>query len=243
LLLFRLIAIAALAAGWIATASAQSIPGASPRLQGIVDSFKRQSPAERHKQLSQALIASADLTRQLSALADAGDLAGIEIASPQRPRGMFPSTVDARRIVLAADLMPQLTRKRLYDVAYGDDILPDNLVFVLGTFASLLMHPVRNGGGNVQAMLQMQMTMQAVAFIDGWNDVVDAAVHENANKPLTGRQAGNLMLNMRYRTVFIGGNPPPKLDWGQYGRIKPTPPNLEALGKRIATMNVLDFGV
>jgi hypothetical protein len=238
----RLLAVVMVIVGWIAPSYGQTIPGASPRLQTIVDVFKGQSPVERHKQLFDALSASAILTRQLSALADAGDLAGIEIASPQRARGMFLATVERKKIVFAADFMPQLSKKRMYDVVHPDDILPDNLVFVLGTLASRLMHPVVGSPRDVQAMIQVQMSMQAVAFIDGWNDVVDAAVHENADRPLTPAQAGNLMLNMRYRAVFIGVKPPAKLDWSTTGRIEPTANNLQTLGNRIATMNVLDFG-
>ena len=238
-----LVRLVAIVVGWTVPSSAQTIPGASPRLEAIVDTFKKQSPAERYKQLFDALAASAILTRQLSALADVGDLGGIEIASSQRPRGMFLATVEGKKIVFAADFMPQLAKKRLHDVAHADDILPNNLVFVLGTLASRLMHPISGSPRGLQAMIQVQMSMQALAFIDGWNDVVDGATHENGNRPLTPAQGGSLLLNMRYRSVFIGVKPPAKLDWSLSGKIEPTMNSLQTLGNRIATMNVLDFGI
>lgn len=82
--------------------------------------------------------------------------------------------------------------------------LPNNLVFVLGAFAFHLQVPPSLPPTNVAQFVQAQVERDASAFLEGWNDVVEAAAHDNGNKPLTVPQFSSMMLNLRYRAVFIG---------------------------------------
>lgn len=75
------------------------------------------------------------------------------------------------------------------------------------------------------------------------NDVVEAALRDNGNKPLTARQSGSLMLNLRYRAAFIGNDTMKKLEWSNTGRIEPKTRNVAAVAEGLQKLALLDFGV
>jgi hypothetical protein len=80
----------------------------------------------------------------------------------------------------------------------------------------------------------------ARSFIQGWNDVVDAAIQENKGQSVTARQQSNLLLNLRYRAVFI--RDVSKLSFSASGEIAPSDQNVSVLASALGTTGLLDFG-
>lgn len=211
------------------------------RLQSIVDTLAHNSSLQQHKQLGDALGASGALAGQLNAAAESGRLTGIEI-SAQRPGNGFSATILDKHIVLAADFLPQLGKQRTYDVVLPDDILPDNLVFVLGAFASWLAAPPVSSDLDLQSYITASLNRNARGFIQGWNDVVDAAVKQNGKRPLSMPQAASLMMNLRYRVVFTNATASNAIKWSPTGTIDPTDQNIAAVADGLRKMKLLDFG-
>ena len=211
------------------------------RLQSIVDTLAQHSSLQQHKQFGDALAASGALAGQLNAAAESGRLTGIEI-SPQRPSNRFSATILDKQIVLAADFLPQLGKQRYYDVAMPDDILPDNLVFVLGAFASWLVAPEVSPDQGLNGYMTASLNRNARGFIQGWNDVVDAAVRQNGKRPLSMPQLGSLMMNLRYRVVFTNATASTALKWSPTGTIDPSDQNVAAVASGLRKMKLLDFG-
>ena len=77
----------------------------------------------------------------------------------------FSATILDKHIVLAADFLPQLGKQRTYDVVLPDDILPDNLVFVLGAFASWLAAPPVSSDLDLQSYITASLNRNARGFI------------------------------------------------------------------------------
>ena len=211
------------------------------RLQSIVDILAQHSSLQQHKQFGDALGASGALAGQLNAAAESGRLTGIEI-SAQRPSGRFAATIRDKHIVLAADFLPQLGKQRTYDVVMPDDILPDNLVFVLGAFASWLVAPPVSFDQDKNAFIAANLNRNARGFIQGWNDVVDAAVRQNGKRPLSMPQLASLMMNLRYRVVFTNPTTSHAINWSATGTIEPSAHNIAAVAGGLRNMKLLDFG-
>ena len=131
------------------------------------------------------------------------------------------------------------------DAVRPDDMLPNNLVFVLGAFAFHLQAPpsLPPSPSNVAQFIQAQVERDAHAFLEGWNDVVEAAAHDNGGKPLTIPQFSSLMLNLRYRGLFTAKDTMNKLQWMSTGRLEPNARNVTAVAEGLKTLNLLDFGV
>ena len=64
-------------------------------------------------------------------------------------------------------------------MVYPGDILPNNTVFALGHLAYHLGAAPTDPRGS-QGYVVQKLVEQAAAFIQGWNDVVDAAQRETA---------------------------------------------------------------
>jgi hypothetical protein len=96
-------------------------------------------------------------------------------------------------------------------------------------------------------MIKQSMTLHidndAAATIQGWNDTVDAAQHQNGGRPLTARQAASLLMNLQYRGALIKAMQAPadsKLLMANDGRIEMTPANVAAMSKALSTSSVFD---
>lgn len=224
--------------------SAQNAAPAAWRLHDIVDGFSRQSTPDQFRQLGDALVMSPALTRQLSGAAAAGHLTGMEIASPQRrSKSPFAATIDRGRILFAADFLPLVAKKRLSDVAYRDDILPNNLVFVLGSLAFHLQTRPVSMSSDTAGFAKASIEKDALSFIQGWNNVIDAALLENGHQPLTPQQQATLLLNLRYRMVFLDQNNQAQVAMASSGAIDPTEGNVAAVVGNLRRVKLLDFGV
>ncbi len=213
------------------------------RLQAIMDAFK--GTPDQRAQLVEALNASTTLTQQLATLANAGQLTAIDVVPPQRPAASpFASTIDRGRIVLSAALLTQVVKRRLIDVKIPDEILPNNLVFVLGGLAYHLERPPPTPQANMTpaAFAKARVEQDARAFIQGWNDVTEAAVRENGNRPLNVQQQGALLANLRYRAVLLDTTEQNKVAFAPSGMIGPTDQNVAAVAAIAGRTTVLDFG-
>ena len=93
------------------------------------------------------------------------------------------------------------------------------------------------------SFVKAHIEQDARSFIQGWNDVVDAAVRENGGKPLTVQQQGMLILNFRYRAVLVDKDNQHKIAWSPSGAIEPTGQNVAALLEIVSRSRLLDFGV
>lgn len=213
---------------------AQDAVVTGPKLQAIVDAFGRQSTPDQYVQIADALVASPALMRQLASEAEAGRLTGIEVGPPHRLSGApFAAMAGRKRLVLGADFLMQVAKRRMFQMAYADDILPNNLVFVLGSLAFYLQS--QSSASNLER--------DARACIQGWNDVMEVAVRENGDKPLSPQQHAMLLLNLRYRTVFMGSAKGGKVKWSSSGTLEPTDENVAVIAETLKNAKLLDFGV
>ncbi len=217
---------------------------AQQRLQEVVAAFDQQGTAAQRKQLGEAMAASPALAQRLEAAADAGHFTAIEIVPGQKlPNTPFLATIDHGRILLSADFLDRVATRRLSDVVQRDDVLPNNLVFVLGSLLSHLQAPAATPPSDMQAFIKAKIEKDARAFIQGWNDVVDAAEKANGNRYLTQQQQGSLLANLRYRTVFVGRDGRRIVPWTSSGVIDPADRNVALLAESLQRGNLLDFGV
>lgn len=217
----------------------------NPALQAVLDGFKARSTPEQYRQVSEAIAASPALTQQLNDAVQARRLTGIEIASPARkPSSPFANTIDHGVMVFTAEFLVQNQKRLQFDVVTPNEILPNNLVFVLGSLSYHLLNPPPSPAqfANPQSYRQARIGGDARSFIFGWDDVVEAAVREQGGRPLTVPQQGMLLLNLRYRLVLDDRNSRDKIVWSPSDAIEPTDANIAAVSEILARTGLLDFG-
>jgi len=225
-----------------------SAPLMNDRLQSMLDAFAKSATHDQTQQVAGAIMASPALTQQLDDLADTGKLKGIELRPPvHTDTSPFPNTIDHGVIVLTREFLTQNATKRLFDVVIKDEILPNNLVFALGGLTFHLQNEdavaaaMAKPGLDEATFLKTHMDDDAGSFIQGWNDVIDAAINENGNKPLTIPQQGMLDLNLRYRAVLEDGGKNTIVN-APSGKIEPTAQNVAAIEEILRHTQLLDFG-
>ena len=238
----KLVFVALALVGSASSSYAQSPSPSRSNLQPMLDTFARGATPDQSRQLNEAVMASPTLADQLNALAASGKFKGFAIATPQtRPNSPFATNGVQGRIVFGPGFLEQVAKKRLFDVVHADDVLPNNLVFVLGSLAFQLgaKQPVMTG--DMGSFMKAALDRDARSFLHGWNDMAEAAARDNG-KPLTIGQIGNMMLNFRYRGPFITAMRGNKLSINSLGMIEPNEQNVTIMVEVLKQTQLLDFG-
>jgi hypothetical protein len=254
----------------IASASAGASP--NHQLHSVLSALQSSVSPEQYQLFEDAINGSPALAAQLNELASSGQLKELKVgeASTLPPvRGPFGAYVSGGTWAFTPAFVQQQAKTRYYDVVTPDDVLGNNMVFALGELAyrtksapdiavaeqslktqiaqyvaaaKQASQPI-NGDRFMQEYLALEIRNTALGFIQGWNDMLDAAVQENAGKALTLRQIVSLTMNFRYRGVFMRAvrSPDHKLNYDKDGRIEPTDANRDAIFYALRTMPMYDL--
>lgn len=234
--------------------TAYDLPSSGP-LKAIIDNLRQRATNDQYQLITRAIVASPALAKQLSSLASNGLITTFSIDTPSsgsaRP-STFGAGISGTDWVFKSSFLEEQGTARIYDVVGNDDILPNNMVFALGHLAfhaqseeqfkkdEEALKGMTNSGvvpseakskgfsNPMERWIDLRLRYEAGAFIQGWNDVYDAAALENHGNPLSANQVGSLMLNLRNRTVFLKTMKDHKLFSGS-GRIEPTAANVDAI--------------
>jgi hypothetical protein len=251
----RSLAIYLLVVGISLAAGQQTIAasGAPNReLETVLGRLRTNAGSDQYRQIDEAVKSSPKLIEQLNQLAASGELTEIVIltsaAAATAPKpGPFSAWTSGSSIVFVESLLPELTKNREYDVVYPDDILPNNTTFVLGHLGYHLNagKVIGKPGGNVSNLndyIVGMLDQEARAFIQAWNDALDAAIQQNNDKPLTPRQIADLMLNLRYRFAFLKALnlPTDKIHLEQNGVIEESESNAKAITTVLKSSSLAD---
>lgn len=252
----------------LAMASGAASASISKSTQDVLANLRANATPEQYRDFDQAIQASPALSAQLNELSGSGQLTRLSIAAPASAHEMFRAKRDGSTWTFTPELVQQMEKTRIYDVVYPDDILPNNVVFVLGHLAFHASHAAAlkasedtmkagwktdaaahqpgaplDATANIQKWTHLHLEDEAGAFVQGWNDVLDAALHQNHDAPLTMRQCATLLMNLRYRAVFFSAmkSPDHKLVIADNGHIDANPSNLDAIANALGTMAVMDI--
>lgn len=263
--------IALIVSAAFAVVSTHAMAAPNGALQGILSKLQSSATPDQYQTFEQAINASPALTEQLNELADAGQLTSFiigERTSLPMSRGPFSAYVSGTTWAFTPEFIQQQVKTRYTDVVMPGDILGDNMVFALGELAyntksapkvsaaeqvlkaqfAQTVRAAKQASTPVEAtsflkqMLVLHIGNTAMGFIQGWNDMLDAAVRENGDKPLTMRQIVSLMMNFRYRGVFMKAlHSAHPVHYENDGRIEPTDANRDAMTEALGTMTVYDL--
>ncbi|ULU24550.1 hypothetical protein [Dyella terrae] len=255
-----LMMIACLAVGSVHAAS-------NTALEHMLKQSTHEAPPDQAARMHEAIASSPALEAQLNALIASGLLTrfAIGVTPDQVPRrGPFSAWIHESTWAFSDDFIGKHGKQRLFDVVQPDDILPDNLVFALGHMAyeaktakelateeaslqATYKEQAASGNHDATALIKQSVALHinndATATIQGWNDTVDAAQHENGGKPLTARQSASLMMNLQYRGALIKAMQAPgdgKMQIGNDGRVEMTPANIAAVANALSTSSIFD---
>jgi hypothetical protein len=256
----------------VAVTSTIAVAAPNGPLRDVLSNLRANSTPDQYEMFQSAIETSPQLEKQLGELAASGLLTKFEVgelaALPPR-RGPFSAWVSGSVWAFTPDFVRQQAKTRYYDVVMPGDVLGNNMVFALGDLAyrtkdasdlagaeqALKAHFAHdaavartnsvliNGGGPLEQYAQLESRHTASAFIQGWNDTVDAAVQENGARPLTVRQVVSLSLNLRYRAVFIRAvqSKDHQLQYANDGHIEPNDANRDAIANALLTMPMYDL--
>ncbi|GGA14698.1 hypothetical protein [Dyella caseinilytica] len=254
-----------------AFASVETVAANNP-LQGILSTLQSSVPPEQYQLFDVAIKSSPTLTAQLNELASSGQLTAFKVGERSTlppTRGPFGGYVSGTTWAFTPTFVQQQAKTRYYDVVMPDDVLGNNMVFALGELAyrtkaapdveaaeqvlkaqfaqnvaaaRQASQPI-NADNFMRESIALQIRNTASGFIQGWNDMLEAAVQDNGGKVLTIRQLVSLTMNFRYRAVFMRAMrlPDHKLNFANDGRIEPNDANRDAIANALKTMSVYDL--
>jgi hypothetical protein len=154
--------------GVILAAAVTVSPAPNP-VRSMLDSFAQDADATHGAELAAAVAASPKLADQLGLLAVRGQLRGFALRpAPAQGAGAWSEAGVISFTPLFLDRQSHPT-SRLDTVDYA----PDELVFILGVMASRLETEAATA---VAASDQARAAYEARAFLQGWNDELDAAI-------------------------------------------------------------------
>ncbi|MDT8992399.1 hypothetical protein RQP54_16115 [Curvibacter sp. APW13] len=244
-------------------------PSPNAELDAVLHKLSDSTSPEQSAQISSSIAASPALTEQLNELATTRKITEIRVipleAIPPSQGVRFGASLHGTQLLLAANLLTELTKNRLHDVVRPNDVLPNNTTFVISHIAfhaktsddlakldsdlgRMLDERRKTSGSHEYTDLLLlgqnkRMENEASAFIQGWNHVVDAATQTNGGKTLTAEQVVTLLLNLRYRFAFAkalqvqeGG-----LQISNTGMILLNERNIKALVTALSTSRMADI--
>lgn len=193
----------------------QDVRPTRPTVKGLIEDVRAHSALEQYGLFTQAIQASPQLSAQLQLLIDEGLLSRIVIGQ-ESPQG-WGAWRDGSTWVFMPAFVANLSPHRIYDVVTDSDILPNNMAFVLGYMAYHAQHekelekglagisslPTMSNEDKQDRSIELHVRVDAGAFIQGWNNVVNVATTQNQGIPLTERQSAALLLNFIFREPFL----------------------------------------
>lgn len=246
--------------------TANRLPSSGP-LKIIIENLRQHATNDQYQLIAGAIGASPALTKQLTVLADSGLITELSIDTPlyQAPRpNIFNAGISGTNWVFTSNFLKEQGTARIYDVVSKDDILPNNMVFALGHLAfhaqtapqykkdeEALKQITDSSAAMAEAArtnvilpmkrsIDLRLRYEAGAFIQGWNDVYDAAVIENHGNLLSANQVGSLLLNLRNRAVFLKVMNDHRLFSGS-GQIEQTAANVDAIAAALHGSKMIDI--
>lgn len=212
-----------------------------PNVKALLVPIEQTGMGDQAAQLSQAIEASPALSARLSGLVAAHKLTSIQVrAAAQGPFGGF---LEGGAMVFTVPFLQAQVKKRLFDLVRDGDILPDNLVFCLGHLAYHLEAGAvkASDAANPLDFAMKRIAVEAAAYIQGWDDTVDAATQING-KPLDVGQVGQMLMNLRYRFAFAKAvRQTDKPEIASSGRIELTQANINAITEALKTSPIADL--
>lgn len=204
-------------------------PSPNAELTAVLQKLSQSANPEQFSQISSAITASPTLSEQLNELAASGKITEIRVVPLEAIQtvrgGRFGASLNGTQLVLAANLLAELVKNRLFDVVKPNDVLPNNTTFVIGhlAFHAKTTDEMSKFDSDMKRMIEersktagqhdftalfllsqrTRIENEASAFIQGWNYVVDAATQANGGKALTTEQVSSLLINLRYRFAFV----------------------------------------
>ena len=170
-------------------------------LKPIIDKLARTASSQQFSQIIGAARAP-QLAQQLGRLVAQGKLTEIRIVASKGPKP-FGGWVDGTTIYFTADfLRDQLTyRGRTF---HANDIVPNNTVYCLGHLAYHLAAGILEPGKfpKLDEFVRKSLEIEAGGYIQGYNDVMDAAMQVNGGKALNERQALPVLMNPWYQDAL-----------------------------------------
>jgi hypothetical protein len=254
-----------------AVASTHAVAAPNGPLRSILSKLQSSATTDQYRTFEEAINASPALTEQINELATTGQLATFTIGERSAlpmPGSPFSAYVSGTTWAFTPEFVQQQAKTRYMDVVMPGDILGDNMVFALGELAyntkwasqvatsekavkaqfaygaqtAKLTGAHVDGTDFLKQMMALHIGNTAMGFIQGWNDMLDAAVRENDGRQLSIRQVVSLMMNFRYRGVFMKAlHAAHPLHYENDGRIEPNEANRDALIEAFKTMPLYDL--
>ncbi len=194
------------------------VRGAQTALDGILAELRARSTPAQYDVFATAIQTSPQLAAQLKKLTKEGLLKQITIEQSSGPA--WGAWRDGARWTFTPEYVATLAPHRIFDVVQEGEIMPSNMAFALGYMAWHTQHreerekleqEAHNSASSASTdqtternrWIDRRLGMEARAFIQGWNNVMDAATAQNRGAPLSPTQIGALALNLVFREPFM----------------------------------------
>jgi hypothetical protein len=176
----------------------------------VMAGFAAKASPEQVKQVADAITASPSLQMRLEGLAASGVLKGVDLVTQEDERldeNKGAQAVGGHILLTAKFLLGQPPHRRVGATGKTDLDPPNALIFSLGHLSYHIEAPFdrKTMPKEDGARLNFVVREEAKAYIQGWNDLIDAQA-KGLGRPITAAQAASLLPNFKYRSYFIKAN-------------------------------------
>ncbi len=194
--------------------------------------------------VTDAIPASPPLQARLHRRAASGVRQGIALVAQEDARldeDQGAEVVGGDILLTGKFLLGQPPHRRADAKTKADLDPPDNLVFSLGHLSYHLENPIdrKTLPDSQDARVNLFVRDEAKAYIQGWNDLIDAEARLKG-RPITTAEAASLLPNFKYRSFFIKANGKQALV-SPDGHLEPNGRNLQAMTSALFESDVPDF--
>jgi hypothetical protein len=179
------------------------------QLERILVQLKEKIIFEDFQSISNAINSSEILLKDLNELAVTGKFTEFSILPKSGINdgrvGIFGGFIQETKIILTTEYLKELQKKKQFEFVNTDEALSNNVVFALTHLVHHIKYPLDPRKHTSPAsFMSAALDTEAIAFIQSWNSMLKAAEKDNGGKQLSTKQITQLVMNTRYRFVYLG---------------------------------------
>lgn len=222
----------------------------NPEITLILNELHPTVKEDDYQQIVNAISSSEMLQTELSDLIKTHQFTGFIVLPREQmkdyPKVMwFSGFTEGKKIILTTELLQEVRNRNWVDLRVEGEMVPNDTVFILSHLLYHIKNPI--DARNYQTrneFIEVVSKEEAKAFIMAWNSMLLSAEKTNKGSPLSIKQFSPLLLNARYRFVYIGAmksKTQNKLQFSPRYMIELTDSNIMSIVEKLSSSSLADI--
>lgn len=218
----------------------------NPEIALILNELHATVKDDDYQQIANAISSSEMLQTELSDLIKTHQFASFIVLPREQmkdyPKVMwFSGFTEGKKIILTTELLQEVRNRSWVE----GEMIPNDTVFILSHLLYHIKNPIDARDYQTRnEFIEVVSKEEAKAFIMAWNSMLLSAEKTNNGNPLSIKQFSPLLLNARYRFVYIGAmksKTQNKLQFSPRYMIELTDSNIMSIVEKLSDSSIADI--